>query len=88
MFSQQEKQKIAAEVERLLLAMNHPEMPKEKPQFALRVEGLAVWSWADIAPNWTVESKAPGVNPWNEQTHEAIAQNAPKVTMAVKANNN
>jgi hypothetical protein len=30
------------------------------------------------------ETFVPGVNPWNEQTHQEIAANAPKVTEAVK----
>jgi hypothetical protein len=67
MFSLKEKQHIAAEVEKLLLSLNHPEMPTERPKFHLHVDGKADWSWADIEPNWTFgEAKQPGVNPWNE----------------------
>ena len=57
MFSQQEKRHIAAEIERLLLELNHPEMPKEQAIFHLRVEGKESWSWADIKPNWTFTEK-------------------------------
>ena len=67
MFSVKEKNKIASEVEKLLLSFNHPEMPKEKPEFTLHVSGKESWSWADIEPNWKYENKAPSVNPWNEK---------------------
>lgn len=66
MFSKEEKQKIAKGVEKLLLGLNHPEMPKEKPKFKLHVDGKESWSWADIEPNWTYEDKEPSINPWNE----------------------
>ena len=48
MFSVDEKRHIAAEIERLLLSLKHPEMPIEKPRFALHVDGAESWSWADI----------------------------------------
>ena len=67
MFSTAQKQKIAEEVEKLLLSFNHPEMPKQRPSFTLHVEGKEPWSWADIEPNWKYENKAPVVNPWNEK---------------------
>jgi len=67
MFSQKEKQFIAAEIEKLLISLEHPEMPKDKPMFSLHVTGKESWSWADIRPNWTFdETNAPGVNSWNE----------------------
>ena len=53
MFSMQEKKHIAEKIEELLLSLNHPEMPKEKPIFHLHIEGKESWSWADIKPNWT-----------------------------------
>jgi len=64
MFSVTEKRKIAEEVERLLLELNHPEMPQEKPSFSLHVDGEESGSWADIKPNWTYDEKnSPGINP-------------------------
>ena len=66
MFSRKQKNKIAEEVEKLLLSFNHPEMPKKKPRFLLHVEGKEAWSWADIEPNWKYEDKEPSVNPFNE----------------------
>lgn len=84
MFSLKEKQHIAAEVEKLLLGLNHPEMPKERPKFRLHVDGAEAWSWADIAPNWTFEGNPPSVNPWNEQDHKTIAQAAPAITEIIK----
>lgn len=57
MFSLEEKKKIAAAVEKVLLKLNHPEMKKERPVFHLHVKGKEIWSWADIDPNWIFESK-------------------------------
>ncbi len=68
MFSMKQKQKIAEEVEKLLLSFDHPEMPKEKPFFELHIDGMEGWSWADIEPNWKFgDEKKPGINPFNER---------------------
>lgn len=73
MFSMKEKQMIAQKIEELLLSLDHPEMPKEKPQFYLKVLGKESWSWADILPNWTFnEENKTGVNPWNEHARELL----------------
>ena len=67
MFSIKEKQFIASEIEKLLLGLNHPEMPKEKPVFHLKVEGKEDWSWADIKPNCTFNNgNPPNINLFNE----------------------
>ena len=66
MFSQAQKSMIAQEIEKLLLSFNHPEMPKEKPEFSLHVDGKESWSWADIEPCHHFIDKAPSVNPFNE----------------------
>ena len=66
MFSQAQKQQIAAEVEKLLLSFNHPEMPKKRPSFQLHIDGAEAWAWADIEPNWKFDNRPPGVNPFNE----------------------
>lgn len=67
MFNVKEKQWLSGEFEKLVLSLNHPEMPKEKPRFSIRVEGKENWSWAELKPNWTfgVENP-PSVNPFNE----------------------
>jgi len=73
MFSMKEKQFIAAEIEKLLLSLDHPEMPKSKPRFTLNVTGAEDFSWAEIKPNWTFdEANPPGVNPWNEVAREVL----------------
>lgn len=72
MFSLDEKKRIAATIESLLLELNHPEMPKEKPKFKLHVEGKESWSWADIEPNWTFENKTSEINTWNEVAREVM----------------
>ena len=73
MFSLKEKQFIAAEVEKLLLSLNHPEMLKEKPIFHLRVEGAESWSWADIKPNWTFSKEnPPSSSMWNENARKIL----------------
>lgn len=76
MFSMDEKITIAREVEKLLLSFNHPEMSTEKPKFRLHVEGKESWSWADIEPNWTFATKAPGINPWNEKARDVLGRSA------------
>lgn len=76
MFSVDEKRKIAEVIEKTLLELDHPEMPKEKPSFSLHVDGKESWSWADIKPNWTYdENNPPGINLWNEVAREKMAQN-------------
>lgn len=71
MFSVKEKQWLAGEIEKLLLSLDHPEMPKEKPDFHLNVKGKENWSWADIVPNWTFKETPTG-NPWNEVSREKM----------------
>lgn len=72
MFSMNEKKMIATEIEKILLKLDHPEMPKEKPQFELTIAGKESWSWAVINPNWSFEKKSPSVNPWNEKAREVL----------------
>ena len=68
MFSVREKQFLAAEIEKLLLGLKHPEMPTEKPKFHLRIDGKEDWSFAEIDPNWTFsKDNPPRVNPFNER---------------------
>ena len=67
MFSLEQKKMMAAEVEKMLLDIGHPEMPKENPDFTLSVKGVEVMSWAEIHPDWTFDEKTkPGINPHNE----------------------
>jgi hypothetical protein len=73
MFSLQEKQLIAAAVEKVLLDLKHPEMPEEKPAFTLIVPGKEAWSYAIIKPNWTFDEKnKPEINPWNEVARDVM----------------
>ena len=73
MFSLKEKQFIASEIEKLLLSLDHPEMPKEKPMFVLKVNGKEDWSWAEIKPNWTFGiDNPPIVNPFNEVARDLL----------------
>ena len=64
MFSVNEKRIIAAGVQDLLRATNHPELPVGEIQFTLHVKGAESWSWAHIENNSAVPK--PDVNPWNE----------------------
>ncbi len=74
MFSVAEKRKIAEEIEKLLLSLNHPEMPNEKPDFKIHIDGKESWSWADIEPNWKYDdANPPSVNLWNEVARERMA---------------
>jgi len=73
MFSIAQKRFIASELEKVLLNLEHPEMPTEKPTFHLRVEGKERWSWAEIKPNHTFTDLCkPGVNPHNEAVAEEM----------------
>ena len=77
MFSKAEKQFIAHKLEEILLSLNHPEMPTEKPKFKLHVDGKEGWSYADIEPNWTYgPTNQPGVNPFNEKAREILPKPA------------
>lgn len=66
MFSVEEKKKIAEAVEKVLLEINHVEMPVKEPLFFLRVEGKESWSFAEIEPNWKYKENKPSVNQHNE----------------------
>ena len=57
MFSMKEKQFIAAQIEKLLLELNHPEMPNEKPRFSLHVDGKESW-WKAVGTCGTTLKKA------------------------------
>jgi len=73
MFSLKEKQEIAEMVEKIILNIKHPEMPKEKPLFKLRIEGKESWSWAEIMPNWTYTDKnPPTITNWNENARKYL----------------
>ena len=73
MFSVKEKQNIAQKIESLLLSLNHPEMPKEKPVFFLKVMGKEDWSFAEIEPNWKFgKDNLPSVNPFNENARKIL----------------
>lgn len=74
MFSYEEKRIIAQKVEELILSLNHPEMPKERPIFVLNVLGKESWSYAQIEPNWKFEDKPAGMNPWNEIAREVMPE--------------
>lgn len=74
MFSMKEKQMIAAAVEKVLLEIDHPEMPKERPVFKLHVDGKESWSWADIEPNWRYESEPATTTAWNENARDFIGR--------------
>lgn len=77
MFSVAEKQKIAEAVEKVLLEIDHPEMPREKPSFHLHVDGKEAWSFADIKPNWFWKEQGSPENPngWNEIARDVMEKN-------------
>jgi len=75
MFSIKEKKYIADVIEKTLLALNHPEMPKEKPVFKIHIEGKENWSWADIEPNWKYKEKEDKtINQWNEVARNVMSK--------------
>jgi hypothetical protein len=65
MFSIAQKRAIADQVQALLRATAHPELPAGEISFLLHVDGAAAWSFADIRNNEAVND--PQANPWNER---------------------
>ena len=70
MFSLAEKKRIAEAVEKVLLEIAHPEMPTERPEFKLHVDGKKSWSRADIDPNWKYENESATTSHWNENARD------------------
>jgi hypothetical protein len=64
MFSVQQKRDIADQVQALLRATGHPELPDGEISFLLHVDGSQAWSYADIRNNAAVPD--PATNPFNE----------------------
>lgn len=64
MFSVEQKRTISSEIQRILRATNHPELPIGEIQFKLHVDGVEDWSFADIINNGSCPN--PGVNLYNE----------------------
>lgn len=65
MFSIEQKRHISQQVQDILRATDHPELPDGEIRFDLHVDGAERWSWADIKNNGAITS--PSVNPWNER---------------------
>jgi len=65
MFSVAQKRSISDQIQNILQATEHPELPKGEVTFNLSVEGKESWSWANIKNNGQV--KNPSINPWNEK---------------------
>lgn len=75
MFSVKQKQEIAEKIEKILLDLNHPEMPEERPVFTLKVNGKEHWSFAVIVSNWIFNKEnPPSVNPWNEAQDKRVGE--------------
>jgi len=73
MFSTNQKRQIADQVQALLRATNHSELPIGEIEFTLHVKGNQFWSWADIQNNGAVPN--PVTTPWNEsQDPETVKQ--------------
>lgn len=64
MFSLRQKRHIAEEVQKILRATNHVELPAGEIQFILLVKGDEPWSRAAIQNNGAVVN--PDINPHNE----------------------
>ncbi len=64
MFSVRQKREIADKVQQILRETNHPELPKGEIDFALRIHGAELYSWALIQNNGAITD--PSVNPHNE----------------------
>jgi hypothetical protein len=64
MFSIRQKREIAEQIQQILRATGHPELPEGEITFHLHVDGAEAWSWADVRNNGAVES--PEMNLWHE----------------------
>lgn len=64
MFSVRQKRLIAEQVQEILRATEHSELPEGEIEFTLHVVGAESWSWADIRNNSAVTD--PSVNFHNE----------------------
>jgi hypothetical protein len=64
MFSVRQKREIADQVQAILRATGHPELPAGEICFRLHVGGASAMSWAVIENNGAVTS--PDINPHNE----------------------
>ena len=75
MFSVKEKQYLSSVLEEAILKLNHPEMPKEKINFFIHVDGAESWSFADITPNWAYDAKeVKSINLWNEIARDVLSR--------------
>lgn len=72
MFSVNEKQHIATEIEKLIRELNHPEMDNDNIRFNIHIDGRESWSWADIKDNKTVKEGGISANPWNENARSVL----------------
>lgn len=57
MFDKKQKQFISSAIEKILLDLNHPEIPTKNVNFSLHIYGGPVGSWAHITPNWQPENQ-------------------------------
>ncbi|MCK5431368.1 MAG: hypothetical protein KAJ03_01425 [Gammaproteobacteria bacterium] len=64
MFSVKQKRELSDQIQQIIRATNHPELPEGEIQFAIHICGSGPLSWADIKNNGDVV--APSVNPHNE----------------------
>ena len=64
MFSCSQKRKLSNEIQNIIRATKHPELPAGEIPFKIHIEGAEAWSWADIENNGAVTN--PGINPYSE----------------------
>lgn len=64
MFSFRQKRAISDQIQTILRATNHPELPNGEIQFHLHVMGAENWCWADIKNNGA--AIYPTINQHNE----------------------
>ena len=71
MFSSEQKRRIAEQVQRILRATDHPELPTGEIQFLLHVKGAESESWANIVNTGAVKDTY-NRNPHNEKVAERM----------------
>ena len=76
MFSIRQKRLISEQVQKILRATNHPELPKGEIEFHLHVKGAESWSWADIENNGAVTN--PSTSTHNEEQDPLFDMETPE----------
>lgn len=83
MFSSEQKRRIAEQVQRILRATDHPELPVGEITFTLHVKGAEPWSWANIVNTGAVKA-IYNRNPHNEEVAKKMKKTKKAASRFIK----